>query len=374
MRGHVDSQSPLFVVLDLERLVPPDHPLRPIKRRADELLRAMSRDFNAAYSQMGRPSIPPEQLLKALLLQALFSIRSEIALMESLRFNLLYRWFVDLPADAEVWTPECFSTNRERFAAHELLRKFFDRVVSSALTEQLVGSEHFSVDGTLIRSWASAKSLQPIASADSPAPPSDEDRGNPSVDFHGEQRRNDTHRSTSDPEARLARKGGGKEAHLSYSGHVLMDNRHGLCLAVSVDTADGQAERRNAHQLLQHVRRRHRLYPRTLGMDRGYDDGKFLTELETEGIIPHVPIRRGRLVARDAAGQARRRARARQRQRGYGLSQRVRKRVEEIFGWCKTVGGMARSRFVGLKRTLQQMQLVGSAYNLLRLARLEALT
>ena len=204
MRGHVDSQSPLFVVLDLERLVPPDHPLRLIKRRADELLRAMSRDFNAAYSQMGRPSIPPEQLLKALLLQSLFSVRSEIALMESLRFNLLYRWFVDLPVDAPVWTPECFSVNRERFAAHELLRKFFDRVVASALTEQLAGSEHFSVDGTLIRSWASAKSLQPIKPSDPPASPP-EDCGNPSVDFHGEKRRNDTHRSRTDPQARLAR-------------------------------------------------------------------------------------------------------------------------------------------------------------------------
>lgn len=363
MRGHLDSQSPLFVVLDLERLVPAEHPLRPIKRRADELLRAMSRDFNAAYSRMGRPSIPPEQLLKALLLQALFSLRSEIALMEALRFNLLYRWFVDLPVEAAVWTPESFSTNRERFAAHELLRKFFDRVVASALTEQLASSEHFSVDGTLIRSWASAKSLQPIQ------PPAD--RGSPSTDFHGEKRRNDTHRSTTDPEARLARKGGGKEAHLSYSGHVLMENRHGICLALSVDTADGRAERRNAHKLLRHVGCRHQLRPCTLGMDRGYDDGEFLAELEAQGIVPHVPIRRGKLVAQDAAGQARRRARTRHRQKGYAVSQRLRKRVKEIFGWCKTVGGMARSRFIGLKKTLQQMQLVGSAYNLLRLARLQ---
>jgi transposase len=331
----------------------------------------MSRDFNAAYSQMGRPSIPPEQLLKALLLQALFSLRSEIALMESLRFNLLYRWFVDLPVDAAVWTPECFSTNRERFAAHELLRKFFDRVVASALTEQLAGSDHFSVDGTLIRSWASAKSLRPLQPNDPPAPPP-EDRGNPSVDFHGERRTNDTHRSVTDPEARLARKGGGKEAHLCYSGHVLMDNRHGLCLAVSVDRADGHAERRNTDQLLRHVRQRHGLVPRTLGMDTGYDDGTFLAALEAQGIIPHLPLRRGRIVAEDEAGQARRRARARRGQRGYQMSQRMRKRVEEIFGWCKTVGGMARSHFVGLKKTLQQMQIVASAYNLLRLARLEA--
>jgi transposase len=373
MRGHVDSQSPLFVVLDLERLVPPDHPLRPIKRRADELLRAMSRDFNAAYSQMGRPSIPPEQLLKALLLQALFSLRSEIALMEALRFNLLYRWFVDLPADAAVWTPECFSTNRERFAAHELLRKFFDRIVASALTQELAGSEHFSVDGTLIRSWASAKSLQPLQPHDLPAPPP-EDRSNPSVDFHGEKRANDTHRSNTDPEARLARKGSGKEAHLSYSGHVLMDNRHGLCLAVSVDTADGHAERRNVAHLLRRVRARHRLAPRTLGMDSGYDDGAFLAQLETRGIVPHLPIRRGRSVAQDEAGQARRRARARQRHPSYQVSQRIRKRVEAIFGWCKTVGGLARSHFIGLKKTLQQMQIVASAYNLLRLSRLETMT
>lgn len=368
MRGHASKQGPMFLMINVEDKVPPDHPLRAIKRRCDGILTDMRRDFNAAYSRMGRPSIPPEQLLKALLLQALYSIRSEIQLMQAIDFNLLYRWFLDLPGDEPVWTPEVFSMNRQRFAEHRLLEKFFDRIVAEAITEQLASPDHFTVDGTLIRSWASAKSLVP---KDGPPPPKDDDPGNPSVNWRGQKRSNATHVSTTDPEARLARKGDGQPAHLCHSGHVLMENRHGLCLAVAVEAADGTAERRCAKALLKQVRRRHRLRPQTVGMDAGFDDGAFLADLEADEMVPHVPVRRNcRLRAEDEAGQARRRAWRRMKTKGYAISQRVRKRVEEIFGWMKTVGDLARTRFVGRWKILQEMLVTGAAYNLLRLVRL----
>jgi len=341
MRGHVTKQGPMFLMINVEDKVPQDHPLRAIKRRCDGILADMRRDFNAAYSRMGRPSIPPEQLLKALLLQALYSIRSEIQLMQAIDFNLLYRWFLDLAGDEPVWTPEVFSVNRRRFAEHHLLEKFFDRIVAEAITEQLASPDHFTVDGTLIRSWASHKSLVP---KDGPPPPKDDDPGNPSVNWRGQKRSNATHVSTTDPEARLARKGDGQPAHLCHSGHVLMENRHGLCLAVAVEAADGTAERRCAKALLKQVRRRHRLRPQTVGMDAGFDDGAFLADLEADEMVPHVPVRRNcRLRAEDEAGQARRRAWRRMKTKGYAISQRVRKRVEEIFGWMKTVGDLART-------------------------------
>jgi transposase len=368
MRGHASQQGPMFLMINVEDKVPQDHPLRAIKRRCDVILADMRRDFQAAYSRMGRPSIPPEQLLKALLLQALYSIRSEIQLMQAIDFNLLYRWFLDLPGDAPVWTPEVFSMNRQRFAEHRLLEKFFDRIVAEAITEQLASPDHFTVDGTLIRSWASHKSLVP---KDGPPPPKDDDPGNPSVNWHGQKRSNATHVSATDPEARLARKGDGQPAHLCHSGHVLMENRHGLCLAVAVDAADGKAERRAAKAMLQHVRRRHRVRPQTLGADTGFDDGQFMADLEADEIVPHVPVRSNcRLRADDAAGQARRRAHRRMKTRGYAISQRVRKRVEEIFGWMKTVGDLARTRFVGRWKIFQEMLVTGAAYNLLRLVRL----
>ncbi|HUW99522.1 MAG TPA: IS5 family transposase [Phycisphaerae bacterium] len=371
MRGHVSGQGPMFLMIHIEDKVPADHPLRAVKRRCDRILADMRRDFNTAYSRLGRPSIPPEQLLKALLLQALYSIRSEILLMQAIDYNLLYRWFLDLPGDDPVWTPEVFSMNRERFARHNLLQKFFDRIVAEAITEQLASPDHFTVDGTLIRSWASHKSLVP---KDGPPPPKDGDPGNPSVNWHGQKRSNATHVSTTDPEARLARKGPGKEAHLCHSGHVLMENRHGLVLAVAVDAADGTAERRSAKVMLKQVRRRHRLRPKTMGMDAGFDDGAFLADMEADQIVPHVPVRvparRDRLRADDEAGQARRRATRRMKTKAYAISQRLRKRVEEIFGWMKTVGDLARTRFVGRWKIRLEMLVTGAAYNLLRLVRL----
>ena len=368
MRGHVSGQGPMFLMINIEDKVPADHPLRAVKRRCDRILAYMRRDFNAAYSRLGRPSIPPEQLLKALLLQALYSIRSEILLMQAIDYNLLYRWFLDLPGDEPVWTPEVFSMNRERFARHHLLQKFFDRIVAEAITEQLASPDHFTVDGTLIRSWASHKSLVP---KDGPPPPKDGDPGNPSVNWHGQKRSNATHVSTTDPEARLARKGDGQPAHLCHSGHVLMENRHGLVLAVAVDAADGTAERRSAKVMLKQVRRRHGLRPKTMGMDAGFDDGAFLADVEADQIVPHVPVRSNcRLRADDEAGQARRRAYRRMKTKGYAISQRLRKRVEEIFAWMKTVGDLARTRFVGRWKIRLEMLVTGAAYNLLRLVRL----
>jgi len=378
MRGQVDHQQAMFVVLNLEQKVPADHPLRKIKQWADAVLSEMRRDFNAAYSDTGRPGIPPEQMLKALLLQALFSIPSERRLMEGIDYNLLYRWFVDLPVDEPVWTPEAFSMNRDRFIAHDLVRKFFDRVVREAMALGLVCSDHFTVDGTLIRSLASHKSLQPTK-GESKTPPSDPpasaSRGGGKdqlVDWRGQKRSNATHRSTTDPEARLARKGNGKEAQLSHSGHVLMENRNGLVLDVTVDEADGRAERRAARRMLGRVRRRHGLCPRTVGFDTGYDDGEFIHKIEKSGVVAHVPIRRGAIKARDAHGRARRRARRRMKTVGYAISQRVRKRVEQIIGWCKTTGNLARTRFVGRPKIQLEGWITGAAYNLLRMSHLTA--
>lgn len=386
MRGQVDRQQSMFVALNLEERVPDDHRLRPIKRWADAVLRSMRNDFEAAYSDRGRPGVPPEQLLKALLLQVLYSISSEIKLMEAIEYNLLYRWFVDLPVEQPAWTPEAFSMNRQRFIDHDLVRTFFEKVVADALKQKLISVDHFTVDGTLIRSLASQKSLQPKdgrtkAAKQAKRDHEDDDAGGSEGgrdtlrDWHGQKRSNATHRSTTDPDALLARKGMGKEAQLCHSGHVLMENRNGLCLDVSVGHATGTAEREEALEMLQRVRRRHRLRPKTVGFDAGYDDGEFLDELEHKHkTTPHVPIRKGKIKATDQAGQARRRARRRMKTKGYAISQRIRKRVEQIIGWGKTVGHLARTRFLGHERIEMEALLTGAAYNLLRMTRLRPAT
>lgn len=380
MRGRVDRQASMFVAFNVEDAIPESHPLRKVKRWADAILVDMRADLKAAYSDVGRPGIPPEQMLKALLLRALYAIPSERRLMEAIEFNLLYRWFLDLPPAERAWTPEAFSVNRERFLAHNLVRKFFDRVVAEGLGPRLVSNDHFTVDGTLIRSWASHKSVKPIDGSKKSGGSGGDDEGprgqgrsgsrDESVDWRGERRTNATHRSTTDPQARLARKGGGREAHLSHSAHVMMENRSGLCVDVAVDYADGKAERRSASEMLRRVERRHGLRPRTLGADTGYDDGVFMMELELRGITPHIPVREGRLKARDEPGEARRRARRRMRQVGYAISQRVRKRVEQVIGWNKTVAGLARTRFIGHARIAMDAMMSGAAYNLLRMTRL----
>ena len=379
MRGRVDRQQSMFVALDLEQFVPADHPLRRIRRWADGVLSEMARDFDRAYGSVGRPGIPPEQLIKALLLQALYSIPSQTRLVEAIRYNLLYRWFLGLPVEKDVWTQEAFSMNRDRFEMHDLYRKFFDRVVAEGIERDLVSPDHFTCDGTLIRSLASHKSLAPIDGAAAPEKKDDDgdhDAGSRAagrdemVDWRGQKRSNATHRSTTDPEARLARKGNGRESHLCHSGHIMMENRSGLCLAITVDTADGHAERQTALRMLGHIQRRHGLVPRTVGMDAGYKAGEFLCAVEAHGSTPHAPIPDDPIRGDSPGAHARRRARRRMKTVGYRLSQRVRKRVEQIIGWGKTVAGLARTRFIGHVRIENSALVAGAAYNLLRMSRL----
>jgi len=372
VRGNPKLQNPMFFVANTEERLPKDHPLRAVKRQADEVLRQMSRAFEAAYSETGRPSIPPEALLKAMLLQALYAISSERRLVEAINWNLLYRWFCDLDPDGLVWDATTFTHNRERFAEHGLVQKFFERVVQTALVKDYASNDHFTVDGTLIQSWASLKSFRP-KDEKRDEPPA-EGGSNPTVDFRGEKRSNETHRSTTDPQARLAKKSPGAGAQLAHSGHVLMENRHGLCLDIRVVRADGYAERKTAKKMLRRFRRRHHLQPKTLGGDAGYEAGEFLRTIEEDfGVTPHVPITAERVVAEDGNGDARRRMWRRMKTLGYRISQKARKKVEQIFGWLKQPGGLRKVRHVGRWKIQQVAYLWGAAYNLLRMAHLEAL-
>jgi len=371
VRGNPQLQNPMFFVANTEERLPKDHPLRAIKRRADEVLTTMQGAFDDAYSATGRPGIPPEALLKALLLQALYSIPSERRLVDAINWNLLYRWFCDLDPDQAVWDATAFTHNRERFARHGLVQRFFERVVATALVERYASNDHFTVDGTLIQSWASLKSFRP---KDPPGdrPPSEGGR-NPSVNFRGEKRRNETHHSTTDPEARLARKSDGQPALLCHSGHALMENRHGLCLDIAVAAATGHAERETAAKLVRRFRRRHGLQPKTLGGDAGYQAGAFLQRVEKElEITPHVPITAARVTSGGESGAARRRMLQRMKTKGYALSQRARKKIEQMFGWMKQAGGLRKVRHVGRWKIQQVAYLWAAAYNLLRLAHLQA--
>ena len=376
MRGKPDYQSQIYYPIDIESWIAPDHPLRAVKRRADEVLSSMRRDFEKAYSKVGRPSIPPEMLLKALLLQALYSIRSERQLVDQIQMNLLYKWFIDLSLDAPAWNATTFTKNRERFEKHGLLRKFFERVVAQAYVEEWASNDHFTVDGTLIESYASLKSLRPKDSGVERVSEGsdDDDGGNPTVNFRGEKRKNDTHQSVVDPEARLYRKSYGVAAKLCHGAHVLMENRHGLVVDVSVSEANGRAERTEALRLVRRAKRRHGLKMKTLGADKGYAAGPFLHELEAKaGVVPLVAMPNVPIKNRGVEGDARRRAKRRQKTKRYAVAQRIRKRVEEINGWTKEIGGMRRSRHVGRWKIDQMVLVVHTAYNLLRLGRLEAL-
>lgn len=372
MRGRVDAQGVMFHAFQIEDFVPANHPLRSIKARADRILKAMSPDFNGAYTKHGAPSIPPERLIKALLLRALYSLRSETQLVEQIRYNFLFRWFLDLQPTDGVWVQETFTMNRRRFEEHGLVRKFFDRVVADAILEGLVSEDHFSVDGTLIESYASIKSLRPNDQQDQKVSDGsdDDDPGNPTVNFRGEKRSNKTHRSVTDGEARLARKGKGQPAKLSHGGHVLMENRNGLCMDVAVDDPNSARERLQAAIMLERTYKRHQLWPKTLGGDGNYKAGDFLAALEGDGITPHVPLPDGPICGDGPTSTARRRAKRRMKTKGYAISQRIRKRAEEVIGWCKTVGGLARAWFIGRWKLRQQSEATAAAYNLLRMARL----
>ncbi|MFO0849912.1 MAG: IS5 family transposase [Gemmataceae bacterium] len=376
MRGRVDEQPPLFHVFSVEDRIRPDHPLRDVKRRVDAILATMDTQFTAAYRRIGRPSVPPERLLKALLLMALYSIRSERQLCERIDTDLLFRWFLDLQPSDEAFDPTTFCKNRDRLEEHRLTQAFFDAVVGRAVARGLC-SEHFSVDGTLIESFAAAKSFRPKGEPDDREDGNGFQPRNPEVDFRGQKRSNDTHASRTDPEARLYRKGVGQEAKLAHMGHLLAENRHGLIVGVAVSEANGTAERQAALDLLTRAKRRHRLQPTTLGADKGYDAGQFFRKLERRKVTPHVPIvkppRDPRTVPqKDQVPdiRARRRMQARLGTDGYSLSQRCRKKIEEGIGWIKTVAGLARSRWVGRWKLRQMVEVAAAAYNLVRMRRL----
>lgn len=359
MRGDHDPQSGLFSYIAPEKRVPADHPLRIIKAVADDVLTHLSPTFDAMYSRVGRPSIPPERLLKTQLLIALYSVCGYALFCEQLDYNILFRWFLDMSLDEPSFDASTFSQNQERLLQHAVAQKFFDAVLGLARNEGLLSDEHFTVDGTLIDAWASAKSLKPIGPPASGPPP--DDPGNPTVNFRGERRTNATHRSTTDPEARLARKGPGKEAKLSFGGHALMENRHGLCVDLAVTSATEVTEPAAALALLKRQARRG-VRPTTLGADKGYHTTAFVQALRRRRIRPHV----AQITGRRTPGVDGRTTR----QAGYRLSQVFRKRIEEIFGWIKTTGGLRQTRFRGIPRTQQALHWVASAYNLLRMSRL----
>ena len=359
MRGRQDPQTSMLAFIDLEERVPLDHPLRAIKDLADRALTELSPVFDRMYAVDGRPSIPPERLLKASLLIALYSVRSERAFCEELDYHLLFRWFLDMNLIEPSFDATTFTKNRQRLLRHEVAQRFFDEVVVQADGLGLLSDEHFTVDGTLIEAAASLKSFRPKAGLPNQAPP--DDPGNPTVNFRGERRSNSTHQSTTDPEARLARKGKGREAKLSFMGHALMENRNGLLVDFALTQATGTAERDMVPKLIDDARRRG-FHPRTLGADKSYDTAEFVAELRTWKVTPHVAQntsgRRSAIDGRTTSSS------------GYAISQQIRKRVEEIFGWMKTTGGFRRTRYRGLERTRLAGYLVAAAYNLVRMARL----
>lgn len=382
MKGTPERQAAIYHTFNVEDLIEAGHPLRAIKRMVDRALADMSRTFKAAYSDRGRPGIPPETLLKALLLQCLYTIRSERELCRRLKTDLLFRWFLDLQPSDDVFDHSVFTHNRERLSEHGITQKFFDQVVKQAIEAGLTSDEHFTVDGSLIQSHASLKSLKKIEREASDTDDGTPGTGggaagrNPSVDFKGERRTNATHQSTTDPEAKLYKKADGVGAFLCHSGHALTENRHGLVMSVRIDEANGTAERENTLAMLDHLERRHGVRPSTLGADKGYDAGAFLVELEQRWIEPHVAIKSGRIdptsARADEGTWARWLVRSEQRRAAFRKSQRRRKLVEEFFGWIKTVAGMRRARHVGRGKIRQCFELAAAAYNLVRMKNLLA--
>jgi transposase len=344
----------MFSYISAERRVPQDHPLRAIREMADAALKDLDQGFEAMYAALGRPSIAPERLLRALLLQVLYTVRSERLLMEQLDYNFLFRWFVGLSIDDPVWDVTVFTKNRERLLKGEVAQGFFTAVLAQARQRSLLSDEHFTVDGTLIEAWAGQKSFKRKDQPDAKTPP--DDPGNPSVDFHGERRSNDTHQSTTDPQALLARKGKGKESKLSYTGHVLMENRHGLAVNCCVTRATGRAEPEAALAMVQEIPGWQRV---TLGADKGYDRKELVQELRDHRVTAHFARKQTSIIDQRTT-----------RHRGYAISQRKRKRVEEIFGWLKTVGGLRKTRHRGVARVDWMFCFALAAYNLVRMRNL----
>jgi len=355
MRGDDRQQGDMYSYISPEARVPHDHPLRAIRGLVDEVLRELSSRFAGLYARVGRPSIPPEQLLRAQLLQILYTIRSERQLMEQLDYNLLFRWFVGLNLDDPVWDPTVCTKNRQRLLEGEVATAFLERVVALAQQRGLLSGEHFTVDGTLIEAWASLKSFK----RKDGKPPAPDDPGNPTVDFHGERRSHVTHTSTTDPDARLVRKGVGQEAKLGYQGHALMDNRHGLVVNACATQASGTAEWEAAVQLAMALPR-----PVTLGADKGYDTREFVKALRRLAVTPHV--------AQNTSSRASAIDRRTTRHAGYRVSQHKRKLVEEIFGWLKTVGLLRKTRYRGERRVDWMFTFATAVYNLVRIRNLTA--
>ena len=392
MRGTDETSGSLFSYVDLEERIPARHPLRKIRQVVNDALASLDSEFEALYTDFGRPSIAPERLIRASLLQILFSVRSERQLIEQMHYNLLFRWFVGLGIDDPVWVPTVFSKNRDRLLTTEMSRKVMAAILAHREVAPLLSDEHFSVDGTLVKAWASMKSFQPRAGSAPPDSPDDDDPGDPpipdtppatrtetpvaetapmnrttrrdrnaEVDFRGEKRSNATHASTTDPDARLYKKSPGTGAMLCFMGHALMENRSGLIVQGDLTRADGHAERRAALEMI------HRHSPGstrrlTLGADKGYDVADFVADLRQACVTPHV-ARKSRHSAIDGRTT---------RHRGYGLSLKHRKRIEEAFGWAKTVGGMAQTVYRGVERVRSRFILTMAANNLARLPRLLA--
>jgi len=361
MRGIDHQQGHVFSYLSPEERVREDHPLRAVRAMTDAILREMSPVFDSMYARRGRPSIPPEKLLRAQLLQMLYSVRSERLLMEEIDYSVLYRWFVGVNLDEEVWDATSFTKNRDRLLEADVAKEFLKRVVEQARNTGLTSDEHFTVDGTLLEAWASLKSFQPKDQKHKVPP---DDPGNPTVDFHGERRSNETHESNSDPDAKLARKGPGKEAKLSYSGNLLVENRNGLIVNAELLEANGRAERDAALLMLEQVPGTRRV---TAGADKGYDTSEFVTECRHLGVTPHVAQNAGRRGGSSIDARTARHP-------GYAVSQRRRKRIEECFGWLKDIALLRKLKHRGLFRVGWIFTFAAAAYNLVRLRNLRKLS
>ncbi len=351
MRGQVPSQPSFVSLINVETMIAADHPIRAIKRMCDEVLREMHAHFDEIYAKDGAPSIPPETLLKAKVLQALYTVRSDRQLCARLGTDLLFRWFVDLPLDEAVFDATVFSKNQERLLTHEVADLFFAEVVELARRHGWVSDDHFSVDGTLIEAWASMKSFRPKGTDSGPG------GGNAWMDFKGEKRTNDTHESTTDPEAKLVRKGPGKEARLCFAGHATMENRNGLCVLFEVKPAVGAPESAVAVEQMTELRNRG-FTPKTVGADKGYHTREFVSGVREQEIVPHCARKDGQKTLHVLLTAA------------HAISQRLRKRIEEIFGWTKTTGCFRKSRYRGVDRSHAQGQYVVAASNLVRMAKL----
>jgi transposase len=360
MRGIDHQQADMYSYLSPEMRVRADHPLRAIRTMADRALANMSERFDGMYAKTGRPSIPPEKLLRAQLLQMLYSVRSERLLMEEIDYSMLFRWFVGMNLDEPVWDVTVFTKNRDRLLEGDVAREFLCEVVEQARQKNLTSDEHFTVDGTLIEAWASLKSFQRKDGKNTPP----EDPGNPTVNFHGEKRSNETHESTTDPDALLARKGSGKEAKLSYNGNLLTENRNGFILTTEVFPATGTAERHAAMLMLEQIPGVHRV---TVGADKAYDTRDFVSECRNMKVTPHVAQNTKRSGGSAIDGRT-------ARHEGYAVSQKKRKRIEECFGWLKTIALMRKVRHRGIEKVGWVFTFAAAAYNLVRMRKLLAST